>query len=154
MPLPLACLPPAGKSLQVSHDLPPGCALVDLPVKGDSRGSLIALEGGGDVPFEIARVYYVYATQPNVDRGFHAHRKLKQFAVAVSGGCTMVLDNGKERAEVRLDRPSRGLTIGPMVWHEMRAFTPGCVLLVLADAIYDEGDYIRDYSRFLAMVRG
>ena len=154
MAMPLACLPPPGKSLPVSQSLPPGCALVDLPVKGDARGSLIALERGGDVPFDIARVYYVYATEPNVDRGFHAHRQLRQFAVAVSGGCTMVLDDGQARAEVRLDRPSLGLTIGPMVWHEMRAFTPGCVLLVLADAIYDEADYIRDYSRFLGMVRG
>jgi dTDP-4-dehydrorhamnose 3,5-epimerase len=153
MPLPLACLPPPGKSLPVSQALPPGCALVDLSVKGDARGSLIALEGGRDVPFDIARVYYVYATEPNVDRGFHAHRQLRQFAVAVSGGCTMVLDDGKERAEVRLDRPSLGLTIGPMVWREMREFTPHCVLLVLADALFDEADYIRDYEHFLRLVR-
>ena len=136
----------------MSQALPPGCARVDLPVKGDARGSLIALEGGAEVPFDIARVYYVYATEPNVDRGFHAHRQLRQFAVAVSGGCTMVLDDGKDRAEVRLGRPDLGLTIGPMVWHEMRAFTPGCVLLVLADAIYDEADYIRDYETFLVAV--
>ena len=150
----LACLPPPGKSPCVSHVLPPGCALVDLPVKGDTRGSLIALEQGRDVPFAIARAYYVYATLPGVDRGFHAHRNLRQFAVAVSGACTMVLDDGRVRSEVRLDRPELGLTIGPMVWHEMRAFTPGCVLLVLADALYDEADYIRDYQRFLEAVRG
>lgn len=132
--------------------LPPGCALVDLPVKGDARGTLVALEQRSEVPFDVQRVYYVYGTQPGVDRGFHAHRRLLQFAVAVSGGCTMVLDDGRARTDVRLDRPDLGLTIGPMVWHEMRAFTPGCVLLVLADAPYDETDYIRDYRQFVQSV--
>lgn len=136
------------------QSLPPGCALVDLSVKGDNRGSLIALEGGGIVPFEIARVYYVYATKPDVERGFHAHRDLRQLAVAVSGGCTMILDDGRERIRVRLDRADQGLTIGPLIWREMIAFTPDCVLLVLADRAYDESDYIRDYQQFLELVRG
>ena len=148
----LASAREAGKTAPVTGPLPPGCALVELAVKGDERGRLIALEQLGDVPFEIARVYYVYATLPGVDRGFHAHRSLRQFAVAVSGACTMVLDDGKERSEVRLSRPELGLTIGPMVWHEMRDFSPDCVLLVLADAPYDESDYIRRYEDFLAAV--
>lgn len=128
--------------------LPPGCTLNDLPVKGDSRGRLIALEGEREAPFPIARVYYVYATQPGVDRGFHAHLRTRQFAAAVSGSCTMVLDDGTTRTDVPLDRPERGLLIPPMVWHEMRDFSPDCVLLVLADTPYDEADYIREYPRF------
>lgn len=138
----------------VSLLLPSGCALIDLHVMGDSRGSLIALERGRDVPFDVARVYYVFGTQPGVDRGFHAHLKLRQLAVAVSGGCTMVVDDGTTRAEVRLERPDVGLTIGPMVWREMRDFTSDCVLLVLADAPDDEADYIRDYPQFNRQARG
>lgn len=132
----------------MTHSPPPGCALDVLPVKGDARGLLVALEGRREVPFEIARVYYVYATEPGVPRGFHAHRQTRQYAVAVSGACTMLLDDGAQRTEVRLDRPDRGLSIPPMVWHEMRDFSPDCVLLVLADALYDEADYIRDYARY------
>lgn len=133
--------------------LPPGCALIDLEVKGDHRGSLIALERLTDaVPFEIARVYFVYATQPGVARGFHAHRRLQQLVLSVSGACNMLLDNGREQATVRLDRPHLGLTIPPMVWHEMHDFSDDCVLLVLADGIYDEADYVRDHGKFLDLV--
>jgi dTDP-4-dehydrorhamnose 3,5-epimerase-like enzyme len=86
-----------------------------------------------------------------VERGFHAHRKLEQLAIAVSGSCTFVLDDGSVREEVRLDRPDGALLMAPMVWHEMRDFSPECVLLVLASEPYSEDDYIRDYSEFLGL---
>lgn len=130
-----------------------GCRLVDLEVKGDDRGSLIALESIAGIPFAIERVYYVFATKLGVSRGFHAHLKLRQWAICVSGGCTMLLDDGTTRTEVNLGRPDRALEIGPMVWHEMHAFSPDCVLLVLADAPYDESEYIRNYDAFQSAVK-
>ena len=134
----------------MTDELLTGCRLVPLAVRGDDRGSLVAIEGGRDVPFAIARVYYVYATTPGVTRGLHAHRALNQLAVAVAGSCTMLLDDGTQRVTVRLDDPAVGLTMGPMIWREMSDFSPDCVLMVLADAAYDEADYIRDYDAFLA----
>lgn len=134
---------------RVLQEVIEGCQLVPLTVRGDQRGSLVAIEGRKDVPFEIARVYYVFGTKPGTDRGLHAHRKLRQVAVAVSGGCTMVLDNGLNRQKVRLEDPSTAVTIPPMIWHEMTDFTADCVLMVLADDLYDESDYIRDYELFL-----
>lgn len=133
--------------------LPPGCRLIPLTVRGDERGRLVAIEANKDVPFAIARVYHVYATTPGTTRGLHAHRALHQAAVAVAGSCTMLLDDGASRVEVRLDDPATGLTLPPMVWHEMKDFSPDCVLMVLADAAYDEADYIRDYDQFLAIAR-
>jgi hypothetical protein len=65
----------------------------------------------------------------------------------------MVLDDGNERVEVRLDRPSLGLSIGPMIWREMRNFSEDCVLMVLASAPYDPVDYISDYKDFVSLVR-
>ena len=137
----------------MTDDLLPGCRLVPLAVRGDARGSLVAIEGMSDIPFAIARVYYVYATKPGVTRGLHAHRALHQMAVAVAGSCTMLLDDGARRIEVRLDDPAVGLTLPPMVWHEMSDFSADCVLMVLADAAYDEADYIRDYGEFLALAK-
>jgi dTDP-4-dehydrorhamnose 3,5-epimerase-like enzyme len=130
------------------------CRLCDLPVRGDERGSLVAVEGGKQVPFGIARVYYIFGTQPGVARGFHAHRMLNQYAICVSGSCVMRVDNGNEWRELRLHRPDQALYLGPMIWHEMRDFSPDCVLLLVADAPYDEADYIRDYEEFMASVRG
>ena len=125
--------------------------MIPLAVRGDARGSLVAIENHHDIPFAIARVYYVYATKPGVTRGLHAHRALNQVAVAVAGSCTMLLDDGARRIEVRLDNPAVGLTLPPMIWHEMSDFSTDCVLMVLADAAYDEADYIRDYGDFLAL---
>ena len=126
--------------------------VVDLPNLGDERGGLVALEGDGTVPFKIRRVYYIINTQKGVSRGFHAHKALKQLAVCVAGSCHFILDNGLEKEGVFLDSPLKGIVIDKMVWHEMHVFSDDCVLMVLADDIYDEDDYIRDYKVFEKMV--
>lgn len=123
--------------------------LVPLQVHGDDRGGLIALEEGKNVPFEMRRVYYLIETKPDVRRGFHAHKALRQLAVAVRGSCTFLLDDGHSSQEVKLENPSQGLLIEGLVWREMFDFSEDCVLMVLADALYDESDYIRNYDEFL-----
>jgi dTDP-4-dehydrorhamnose 3,5-epimerase-like enzyme len=125
--------------------------LMQLENLADKRGSLVSLEGSKNVPFEIRRVYYLYGTKENVRRGFHAHKQLKQLIVAVSGSCRFLLDDGSEKAEVLLDDPSRGLVVESNIWREMYDFSSDCVLMVLADAHYDEDDYIRDYDEFVKM---
>lgn len=127
--------------------------LIQFAIKGDERGSLVALQGHDNVPFGIQRVYYLTGTKHDVARGFHAHRQLNQLAVCVSGRCTMLMDDGVTRVEHVLENYNEGIYIPPMVWHEMTDFSDDCVLMVLADAHYDEQDYIRDYEQFLAMVR-
>ena len=100
----------------MSDEIVAGCRLINLAIRGDNRGSLIALEGIDQVGFPIARVYYIFATKEGVSRGYHGHRRLRQLAICVSGACTMVLDDGVSRGQVRLDRPDRALAIGPMIW--------------------------------------
>jgi dTDP-4-dehydrorhamnose 3,5-epimerase-like enzyme len=120
---------------------------------GDDRGSLVALEENKSVPFDIKRVYYIFGTKPGVSRGYHAHKSLKQIAVCVMGSCRFVLDNGKKREEIVLDKPTTGLVIEDLTWREMHDFSPDCVLMVLAHQYYDETDYIRDYQEFLNAVK-
>ncbi|WP_148863385.1 sugar 3,4-ketoisomerase [Marinobacter fonticola] len=126
--------------------------LLEFPMLGDDRGSLVALESGRAVPFDIKRVYYIFGTMEGVSRGFHAHKELQQVAVCVSGQCRMLLDNGTEKAELWLDAPTKGVAIEPMVWHEMHDFSSDCVLLVVASEHYDESDYIRNYEDFIEQV--
>ena len=121
---------------------------IELIPKGDHHGWLIALENLKEVPFEIRRVYYIYGTVPDFRRGKHAHRNLQQLAICVAGSCRFVLDDGTERREYLLNRNTLGLKIDSMVWREMYDFTPDCVLLVLADSLYDPTDYIHDYDLF------
>jgi len=127
---------------------------IRLQSHGDSRGMLIALEQDRNVPFPIRRVYYLFATKGDVHRGKHAHRHLNQLAVTVRGSVTFLLDDGSGPVEVVLDDPSCGLLLGSMVWRELYDFSDDCVLMVLADQLYDRNDYITDYAEFLREVQG
>lgn len=119
---------------------------------GDERGQLVAIEQLHDLPFEIRRVYYMYDTTEGVTRGYHAHKKLEQILICVHGSCTILLDNGREKEHVRLDKPNVGLYISNDTWREMSEFSPDAVLMVLASEYYDESDYIRNYDEFLKYV--
>lgn len=122
--------------------------IINFKPLGDSRGSLVALEGNENVPFDIKRVYYIFDTKDGVARGFHAHRNLKQLAVCVTGSCRFILDNGVIREEVILNSSTKGILIEDLIWREMHDFTEDCVLMVLANKHYDETDYIRSYDEF------
>ncbi len=126
--------------------------IINFKSLGDERGLLISLEQNRNIPFEIKRVYYIFDTQKEVSRGFHAHKKLKQLAVCVSGSCRFVFDDGAEKKEVVLGDPLKGIVIDKMIWHEMHDFSEDCVLMVLASECYDESDYIRNYDIFLEKV--
>lgn len=126
--------------------------LINMRVHGDERGKLVSLEGGCDVPFEIKRVYWIFDTAPDQDRGMHAHKNMEQVIVAMDGACQFVLDDGKTREKVWLNRPDVGLYIGKSMWREMNHFSYGCKIMVLASDYYDEKEYIRDYDEFLREV--
>ncbi|HHN8883341.1 TPA: FdtA/QdtA family cupin domain-containing protein [Escherichia coli] len=126
---------------------------IPLQKHGDERGMLVALEQTKNIPFEIKRVYYMFGTQGNVRRGYHAHKKIRQVAIPLNGSCRFHLDNGREKIDVVLDDPALGLLIEPGVWHEMYDYSKNCILLVLASDIYDENDYIRNYEDFMRSVK-
>ena len=133
----------------VDVDLTPW-RLVDLPVVHDARGNLTFIEGGRHVEFDIARVYYLYDVPGGAERAGHAHKKLHQLLIAMSGSFDVVLDDGRQRERCHLNRSYRGLYLPPMTWREIDNFSSGSVCLVLASAHFDEDDYMRDYDEFRA----
>jgi len=126
--------------------------LIDIPQRGDDRGALSVVEVGGMLPFLVRRVYWIHGTKPGGSRGFHAHKKLHQLCVCVAGSVRMSLFDGRREESVVLDSSAKGLLIGPGLWREMHDFSPGAVLMVFADAEYDEADYIRDRDQFIRHV--
>ena len=125
---------------------------VDIPQRGDARGQLAVAELGGVLPFAARRIYWIHGTKPGVSRGFHAHRKLHQFCVCVAGSVRLCLFDGRREEGVILNSSTKGLLIGPGLWRELHDFSPDCVLMVFADAEYDEADYIRDRDQFIRHV--
>lgn len=127
--------------------------LLDNFVKSDSRGNLAVIEGLKNIPFEIKRVYYIWDFPKEVLRGAHAHHKTRQAMVCVKGSCQVFFDDASKKEEVILDSNNSILMIEPYQWHEMKSLTDECILLVLADALYDEADYIRSYEEFLDIMK-
>jgi len=127
---------------------PPLARFIDLPVVSDPRGNLCFVESGQHVPFEIRRVYYLYDVPSQSTRAGHAHLALHQLLIAISGSFDVRLHDGAREERVTLNRPNRGLHIGPMQWREIDNFSSGAVCLVLASEHYDEADYIRDFDDF------
>jgi hypothetical protein len=130
-----------------------GCRLVDLPVVHDTRGNLTFVEGGVQIGFDVARVYWLSDVPEGASRAGHAHRELEQLVIAASGSFDVLLDDGHERRRVRLDRSNQGLVLPRLVWREIDGFSSGAVCLVLASLPYDEADYYRDYDEFVRASR-
>ena len=123
-------------------------AMLSFKCNIDNYGSLVPVEAGGDIPFDIKRIYYIYDVQQGMRRGYHSHLDLQQALVCVHGSVKILVKTPFEEENILLDDPTRALYIGPMVWREMYDFSPDAVLLVLASKHYDVNDYIRDYARY------
>lgn len=130
------------------------CRIINFPKIQDPRGNLTFIEGGSHIPFDIQRVYYLYDVPGGSERGGHAHKALHQVIIAMSGSFDVVLDDGKDKKRIHLNRSYYGLYVCPMMWRELDNFSSGSVCMVLASSRYDEDDYFRDYQQFLKAVSG
>ncbi len=127
--------------------------IINLTKIVDLRGNLTVAEGNKDIPFEIKRAYWVYDVPAGGCRGGHAHKQCKELLVALSGSFHVTIDNGKETTSVLLNHPYQGLLINIDTWRTLDDFSSGAVCLVLASALYDENDYIRDYQNFISYIK-
>ena len=123
--------------------------ILELPRIHDVRGNLTFIESGPGFPFQLQRVYYLYDVPGGVSRGGHAHRKLQQLIVAISGSFDVTVDDGRRREKFTLNRSYYGLYIPPMVWRDLDNFSSGSVCFAAASERYEEADYYRDYDEFL-----
>jgi UDP-2-acetamido-3-amino-2,3-dideoxy-glucuronate N-acetyltransferase len=128
-----------------------GATLHNLRFVRDMRGDLSVGEFECDLPFRPKRYFLVFNVPSREVRGEHAHRTCRQFLVCVRGSCYVLLDDGRDRREVRLDRPNLGVFIPAMVWGTQFRYSSDAVLLVFASEHYDPADYIRTYSEFRSL---
>lgn len=124
------------------------CRVLELDKNHREKGNITVIENREIIPFDIQRVYYLYDVPGGEERGGHAHKDLYQLIVAASGSFDVILDDGKIKKTITLNRPYQGLYVVPGIWRELVNFSSGSSCLVLASNKYDETDYIREYGEF------
>jgi dTDP-4-dehydrorhamnose 3,5-epimerase-like enzyme len=126
--------------------------IIDIPKINNTKGNIGVIENN-TIPFDVKRVYYLFDVPSGAKRGGHAHKKLKQVLIAISGSFDVVLKDGKSKETITLNRPDKGLLIENNIWRELENFSSGSVCLVLASEEFSEEDYIRSYKEYLSFVK-
>ena len=125
------------------------CKIIEIPKIIDTRGNLAVIEKD-ILPFEMARVYFLYNVPAGAYRGGHAHKEQSELLIAVSGSFKVIIKDGESQKNILLNRPDKALLLPPGIWRELKDFSQGSVCLVLNSGKFDEKDYIRDFSNYIS----
>ncbi len=126
--------------------------VIDFQELGDPRGHLVVAESNKEVPFLIQRIFYIYGTKEGVVRGQHANRESEFMLINLQGSVKIVIDDGRQKDTVILNKAHQGVYLDKMVWKDMCEFSSDSILLVLSSMPYDASEYIRDYDEFVREV--
>ena len=128
-------------------------ASIDLATFSEpARGSLTVVGSKGDIPFAIARLFYMYGMGSDCERGAHAHREAQQIFIAVSGCFSLQVTNTSESKTYAMNQPNRAVYVPPLIWSRVCDFSRDAVCLVLTSTAYDPADYIRDWDTYVSEV--
>ncbi|MGA9007810.1 MAG: FdtA/QdtA family cupin domain-containing protein [Xanthobacteraceae bacterium] len=123
--------------------------LIELPCHSRDDGEVVVAQVAAQVAFPIARVFTVTAPLDAL-RGEHAHIRCTQFMLCVHGAVEIVCDDGHEKRTFHLNRNNLALCVPPAIWNNIFFRHDRSVVMVLCDRPFEEDDYLRDYSKFLA----
>ena len=130
------------------------CNLLHLNQIGNRNGHITSVNNNIELPFNIKRIFYLYDIPGGESRGAHAHKECHQFLIAASGSFEVLLDDGKTKRQVLLNRPDIGIHSPPGIWASEINFSSGSICLVLVSHEYNEEDYLRDYNEFKKFING
>lgn len=122
--------------------------IINLPKIVDPRGNLSFFEHPNQLPFEIARTYWIYDVPGGEQRGSHAFKEQQEFIIALSGSFDIVLNDGEKEERFTLNRSYYGLYIPKMLWRTIENFSTNSLALIVSDKSFDDQDYIRDFEDF------
>ena len=125
---------------------------LELPRIASESGFITPVEARVEIPFDMARVFFLYDIPAGAHRGGHAHRELEQVIVAAMGAITVEVDDGRDRRRLELRQPNVGLYVPTMLWSELVDFASGSIAVVLASLPYQEDEYVRDHAEYLRLM--
>ena len=104
--------------------------LIELPKICDPRGNLSVIESFKNVPFKIARAYWIYDVPAGKVRSGHAFKTQDEFIVALSGSFDVVYSDGSTKSQIHLARSYYGLYVPHLTWRELNNFSTNSIALV------------------------
>lgn len=122
--------------------------IINLPKIEDPRGNLSFVESNNHIPFEIKRAFWIYDVPGGNFRGSHAYKETEEFIIALSGSFAVHLDDGKGEKIYELNRSYYGLYVPNLIWRSLNNFSTNSLCLILSSTVYNEDDYINEYSEF------
>ncbi|MBI9062309.1 MAG: WxcM-like domain-containing protein [Marinilabiliaceae bacterium] len=125
--------------------------IITLPKIKDLRGNLSFMEELNQVPFKIARSYWLYDVPGGAERGGHAFKKSCEFFVPLSGSFNVEVTRGEEQTLFYLTRPDEGLFIPNLSWRRITDFTTNAVCLIITSTQYQPDDYIWGFNEYIKL---
>lgn len=122
--------------------------IIELPKMIDKRGNLSFFEHPKQLPFVIARTYWIYDVPGGEIRGSHAFKEQQEFIVALSGSFDVVLHDGEQEMRYSLNRSYYGLYVPNMYWRRLESFSTNSLALIVSDKHFSSSDYIRNFEEF------
>lgn len=120
---------------------------------GDDRGSLVALEANGDIPFAVKRVFYIFNAGGSAGSCWSsADTKASTVLFMLKGSCDVTINDGEHTEDIRLSKPSQGLFLPPLIWKEVRNLSANAVVAVITDHKYNADDNLDNYEDYLKSV--
>lgn len=128
--------------------------IIELPKILDERGNLSFFEENKHIPFPIERAYWIYDVPGGEARGGHAYKTLQECIVALSGSFDVVLHDGQQAHRFHLNRSYYALYVPKLYWRHLENFSTNSLALIVADQVFREEEYIRDFDVFKQLMHG
>jgi hypothetical protein len=121
---------------------------IALKSHADERGVLTSIEGEGDIPFKIERIFYMHRIVTSFERGGHAHRDTEQVIIPFSGEFKLDLSDGVATETFKMRDATVGLYVPKMIWARLYDFSEGTICMVLASTHYDITKSLRTWEEY------
>lgn len=128
-----------------------GIKMLHFPKFLDERGNLSYLQVDDQIPFDLKRVYLIYDVPGGEIRGGNAFLDQQEIIIALSGSFDIIVNDGQQEIKYTLNRSYYGLYIPSMLWRHFENFSTNSLAILIADKVYDEKEYIRDFSQYQKM---
>ncbi len=127
--------------------------LLSFPKIIDLRGNLTFLQHPHQLPFPIARVFWIYDVPGGEHRGGHAYKEQQEIIIALSGSFDVVMTspNGVVN-KISLNRSYVGIWVPPLTWRHIENFSTNSLGLHLSSKAYSEDDYVRNFEAYIKLL--